>query len=445
MRIAFLVADFPRLSETFVLNQVTGLLDRGHVVDIYTDHVEDWSRVHPDVNRYRLWEHTYPMQAVPQNYLWRVLKGIGLTLRALGVAPRVLGEAFNVFAYGEQALNLWLLYTAMSLPQPRPTYDLIHCQFGTQGYRGLAFKRLLNPTPKLLVMFRGHDISCYLQEGGDRVYQELFPHIDYCLANCEFFRQRVIDLGWDPERIAVHFSGLDVSKFRFRPRCLLPGEPVQIATTGRLVEKKGIEYAIRAVAQQAPQFPGLTYWIIGDGPQRPWLEQLIHDLGADGSIHLLGWCHEAEIIQILDRCHLFIAPSVTAADGNQDAPINVLKEAMAMGLPVISTHHGGIPELVEEGVSGFLVPERDAEALGTQLHHLLQHPDRWPQMGQAGRAFVERHFDLEHLNDLLVARYQQVLGATHSIALDASSLDQTVANPAHPESLNSLSIGAHHE
>jgi colanic acid/amylovoran biosynthesis glycosyltransferase len=175
------------------------------------------------------------------------------------------------------------------------------------------------------------------------------------------------------------------------------------------------------------------------------LEQLIHDLGADGSIHLLGWRHEAEIIQILDRCHLFIAPSVTAADGNQDAPINVLKEAMAMGLPVISTHHGGIPELVEEGVSGFLVPERDAEALGAQLHYLLQHPDHWPQMGQAGRAFVERHFDLEHLNDLLVARYQQVLGSTHSITLDASSLDQTVANPDHPESLNSFSIGAHHE
>ena len=130
---------------------------------------------------------------------------------------------------------------------------------------------------------------------------------------------------------------------------------------------------------------------------------------AESYIHLLGWKNEAEIIQILDQCHLFIAPSITASDGNQDAPINVLKEAMAMGLPVLSTNHGGIPELVEDGISGYLVPERDVDSLVDKLNALLAHPEQWPAMGQAGRAFVERRYDLNHLNDLLVQRYKALL------------------------------------
>ena len=411
MQIAFLVNDFPRLSETFILNQITGLIDRGHEVDIYTHHLEDWSVVHPDVNRYQLWESTYLMQEPPKNYLWRILKGIYLLLRNFHKAPILIGRSLNIVAYGEQAINLWLLYTAISLLDKESThnYDIIHCQFGTQGYRGLAFKRLLQPTPKLLVMFRGFDISCYVKQGGDKLYRWLFQHVDYCLANCEFFRQRVIDLGWDAEKISVHFSGLDLNKFNFRPRHLKIGEPVHIATTGRLVEKKGIEYAIRAVAKQAQQSQELKYYIIGDGLLRESLENLINELGAESYIHLVGWKHESEIIEILNRCHLFIAPSITAADGNQDAPVNVLKEAMAMGLPVISTHHGGIPELVEDGISGFLVPERDADALAEKLGYLLEHAEHWPEMGQAGRTFVEQHFDLHQLNKKLVVLYERLL------------------------------------
>lgn len=438
MRIAFLVANFPRLSETFVINQVTGLLDRGHEVDIYTDQVEDESKVHPDVNHYQLRARTYAMQAIPQNYLWRVLKGLWLGLLHFHKAPRLMLRSLNVFAYGEQALGLWLLYSAISLID-KPPYDIVHCQFGTQAYRGLAFKRLLQAspskaslcqaTPKLLIMFRGHDISCYVKQGGDKVYQKLFKHVDYCLANCEFFRQRAIELGWSAEQISVHFSGLDVSKFDFRPRPLEPCTPIQIATTGRLVEKKGIEYAIRAVAQQVHQFPDLTYYILGDGPLRQPLERLIDELGVESQIKLLGWQTESEIIQILETCHLFIAPSVTAADGNQDAPINVLKEAMAMGLPVISTYHGGIPELVEDGISGLLVPERDADALANKLGDLLTHPDRWPEMGRAGRTFVEQHYDLTRLNDRLVTRYKWLLNpANHDRqAVFSDSVDHDVS------------------
>lgn len=411
MRIAFIVNQFPVLSQTFVLNQITGLMDRGHEVDIYTDVSGDWSQVHPDVNHYRLQEHTYLMQAVPQNYLWRALKGFWLALIHFHRDPGLIARAFNIREYGGQAAGLWLLYSAISLLAGPRHYDIIHSQFGTEGYRALTFKRLLEPTPKLLVMFRGHDISAYIQQEGDRLYQLTFQGVDYCLANCHFFRKKVIDLGWDPERIAVHLSGLDVNKFAFHPRFLNPGEPIRIATTGRLVEKKGIEYAIRAVVKQANYFPELSYLIIGDGPLRDSLQALITELGAGSYIHLLGWKTESEMIEILNTCHLFIAPSVTAANGDQDAPINVLKEAMAMGLPIISTYHGGIPELVEDGVSGLLVPERDVPALAEKLGYLLTHPESWIEMGKAGRLCVEQHYDLHPLNDKLVTLYQNLLAS----------------------------------
>ena len=411
IRVAILVNNFPKLSETFVLNQITGLLERGHDVDIYTQRLYDWDRVHPDVNHYRLWERTYPMEKIPENYLQRFIKGLWLIIIYFFKAPKLILRSLNVFAHGKQALNLWLLYTAVSLLQHQKgyNYDIIHCQFGTQAYRGMAFKKLLSPIPKLVIMFRGFDISCRIQRDGPETYAKAFKYTDYCLANCKFFRQRVIDIGWPANKIAVHFSGLDLSKFDLHLRHLEPGDSVHIATTGRLVEKKGIEYAIRAIAKVAKQYPNLTYSIIGDGPLHNHLTAVIKELQAESYIHLLGWKNEAEIIQILDQCHLFIAPSVTASDGNQDAPINVLKEAMAMGLPVISTNHGGIPELVEDGISGYLVPERDVDSLVDKLNALLTHPEQWPAMGQAGRAFVEHHYDLNRLNDLLVQRYKALL------------------------------------
>lgn len=417
MRIAFLVSHFPKLSETFILNQITGLMDRGHHVDIFTQQIEDWSVVHPDVNHYRLIDHTYRLPQIPSNHLVRAIKGIGLVLAQFYKQPKLIARSLNVFAYGEQAAGLWLLYSATALMNKDLTYDIIHCQFGTLGYQGLALKRLMKPTPKLVLMFRGFDISCHVRKGGGKTYRKLFKDIDYSLVNCDFFRQRVIELGCDPQKVAVHFSGLDVNKFKFCPCSLKPGESIRVASTGRLVEKKGFEYAIKAIVKQKKATPDLSYYIIGNGPLRARLERLINELDAKSYIHLLGWKDESGIFQILSNCHLFVAPSITASDGNQDAPINVLKEAMALGLPVISTFHGGIPELVEDGVSGFLVPERDIDSLVEKLNYLITHPERWHQMGKAGRTFVEQHFDLDSLNEKLVKRYRDLIGNSSSVGL----------------------------
>jgi len=149
--------------------------------------------------------------------------------------------------------------------------------------------------------------------------------------------------------------------------------------------------------------------IAGDGLLRDEYQALIKRLGVENRVTLLGALNQPEIVQLLDDCDIFLGPSITAPNGDQDAPTNVLKEAMALGLPVIATRHGGIPELVEDGVSGLLVPERDGGAIATAIVELIAHPERWPDMGRAGRSAVEARYDNDLLNDQLIQSYEAVL------------------------------------
>ncbi|MBW4618783.1 MAG: glycosyltransferase [Cyanosarcina radialis HA8281-LM2] len=417
MKIAFLVWRFPVLSEAFILNQITGLIDRGHEVHIYplNGKPDKPTKLHPIIEEYNLLDRTYYPPTKPENYSWRIVKGLGLLLKNIRRGSLACLQLPKLFKYNHEFWSFKWLYRAMAFLD-RGDYDIIHCQFGTLSTMGLLFRDLGIIRGKLVTTFRGIDISSYVTENGDRVYEKLFAEGDFFLANCEFFRQKAIKLGCNPDKIVVHGSGIDCRKFAFKPRSLPIGDRVRIATTGRLVEKKGIEYCIRAISQIAPTHPNIEFNIIGDGHLKEDFEKLIQELNVGHLVKLLGWKNQQEIVEILDNSHIFLAPSVTAADGNQDAPVNTLKEAMAMGLPVISTYHGGIPELVEDGVSGFLVPERDANAIAEKLDYLMSYPETWVQMGRAGRRRVEDKYDMEKLNNELVEIYQSLfdLSANHS-------------------------------
>ncbi|MDJ0742765.1 MAG: glycosyltransferase [Xenococcaceae cyanobacterium MO_167.B27] len=413
MKIAVIVNRFPVVSETFIMNQILGAIERGHEVHIYpltlhnpSGNLSQMSQV---LEKYNLFNSISYPPTIPQNYLLRLLKGFGLLLANLHRGSMACLSLLNFFKYGQPAYSLWLLYQGISVSGG--SYDVIHSQFGFLGSKALLFRNLGILQGKLITSFRGYDISQYVQEHGDRVYEQLFAEGDFFFANCEFFRQQAIKLGCDREKIVVHGSGIDCYKFAFSPRHFPADGKIRLATTGRLIEKKGIEYSIRAIAKVVQKSPEIEYNIIGDGALRESFEQLISELNLGHIIKLLGAKQQQEIIKILDQSHIFIAPSVTAANGDRDAPINTLKEAMAMGLPVISTYHGGIPELVEDGVSGFLVPERDSNAIADKISYLIEHPECWGEMGQAGRSCVEAKYDMNKLNDELVKVYEQLMNS----------------------------------
>jgi colanic acid/amylovoran biosynthesis glycosyltransferase len=411
MRVLYIVGTFPALSEPFIINQIAGTVQRGHEVLVYAAygagqvHLVD----HPLVESNHLMDKTVAAAALPKGVFPRLGSGIGLALRGLTLDPLKTLKLLNVPRYGWQAASLQLLHQGAPLLEQQP-FDIIHCQFGTLGLIGLTLRREGLLRGALITTFRGHDISTVLKTHGGDLYAELFHEGDYFLANCEYFRNKLVSLGCDHQRLEVLFSGIDVQRFRYRGSRVSSDGKLRIASVGRLVEKKGLHYAIDAAAMLRDAAVPFELTIGGDGPMRATLQQKIDAFQLQDSVKMLGALRQVQVIELLEQSDILLAPSVTARDGDEDAPVNTLKEAMAIGLPVVSTFHGGIPELVEDGINGYLVPERDAAALAERLTHLARHPELWATLGQQGRLRVEAAFDSPRLDNRLCTIYDKVRG-----------------------------------
>lgn len=405
MKIAFLVGAFPSISETFILNQITHILDEKHTIDIYASRPQNLTTVHPDVEKYQLLDCTQYYPPMPTNYLLRSLKALLLVLKGCLTDPVLIFRSLNVWRYGKQALSFRLLYAVIPFLKQRPTYDVVHCHFGHLGILGSQLRDIGAVQGKLCTTFHAWDITEYLAEAGVDAYRQLFSKGERFLPISHYWQNRLIELGCPAHKITVHHMGIDCDQFLWIARQIQGDEPVQITTVARLVEKKGVEYGIRAIAQlKTFAFP-VKYSIVGDGPLRDSIEQLITELDVGSMVELVGWKSQDEVIEILNQTHLLLAPSVTGQKGDQEGIPVALMEAMAMGLPVVSTHYSGIPELVEHDVSGFLLPERDPDAIAEKLIYLIEHSERWVKMGQSGRAYVQSHFNINQLTQQLIRIY----------------------------------------
>ena len=409
MKIAFVLYWFPLLSETFILNQIVGLLDRGHEIDIYADYPESKNnKLHSEIEKYKLLERTYyrPRWRYPKVYA--VLKGLALLGINAPKAPKILWRSLNTFKYGQDALSMRLLYWAIPFLGKQP-YDIIHCHFGVPGKNTAILREIGAIQGKLITTFHGADVNSYPRIFGSNIYDPLFQRGDLYTANTNYTAEMAIKLGCPREKIEILPVGLNPALYPFSERILQANQPIKIITVGRLVEKKGIEYSIRAVAKVIQDYPNIIYRIVGDGQLRKSLEKLILELGVSDKIQLLGWMTQEEVRQLYADSHLFILASVTASNGDREGQGLVLQEAQAMGLPVLSTLHNGIPDGVLDGKSGFLVPEKDVEALAERIRYLVKNPETWPEMGRVGRAFVEENYDINLLNDKLVKIYEKLL------------------------------------
>jgi colanic acid/amylovoran biosynthesis glycosyltransferase len=402
MRVACIVGEFPVLAETPFLNQITGLIRRGHAVSVFADRPQPDVNFHPDVELLGLRERTrYPVP-LPSDGRWRAAARLVLAHR--GDERRILLRTLNPLVYWRRSWTLeHLRRTASYLPRQR--FDICYLPFIQDGFKASRLRRAGVLEGHLVAAVRGSDITRYVAIRGPRVYARLFRRISLLLPVCDAFARRIIGLGAPPERVVVHGTGIDLRHWTFQPRRPDPDGRLRLVTVARLVEKKGIGYVLNAVRRVLDTGMNVSYEIIGDGPLRESLMELRDRLGLGERVRFLGWAAADQVREALDRAHALVAASVTAADGDEEGIPNVLKEAMASGLPVVATRHGGIPELVEDEVSGFLVPERDADALAQRLRHLAARPDRWESMATAGRARVERSYDIERLNDRLVALF----------------------------------------
>jgi len=408
MNIAVVVTQFPCLSETFVLNHICGLKERGHEVTIISRLRPVGEKRHPDVDHYDLLTHTrYWGEQVPASRFKRALAGMGLALKiSKGWLPRWMG-GLGLIAPGTSEL----LFMAQAL---QGHFDIVHCHFGSNGIMAARLKAAGLLCGKLLVNFHGQDVNSQPFEQGNNIYEAMFRRADALIVNSHFTRDRVIALGGPAERIVVVRESLRVERFPFVWRKQEPGSPLIILTVGRLVEKKGHAIALEALARFRKKFPQeqILYWVAGDGPLREILERQCLDLGLNEIVRFWGAVDESQAIPLFQQAHIFLCPSVTAANQDREGQALVVQEAQACGLPVIATRHNGIPEGMEHGITGFLVPERDPEAIVERLAHLVAHPELWPAMGAAGRDFVAQRFDTRLVMPHLEGLYERLVATS---------------------------------
>ena len=431
LRIAMFVGSFPVISETFIVRQIIGLLDLGHDVDIYADtRTEPAAPVHPEVARERLLERTTFMDLPPETAPWempvwpvtgrawppgsetsihnsvRVARAIPKLLTCLVKAPRLTFQVLSPSQYRYQAASLSALYRLAALCARPKQYDVLHAHFGPVG-NSFRFAKELWRAP-MAVSFHGYDFSTLPRKEGKDMYRKLFETVDAVTVNSEFTRQQVEKLGCPAAKLYSLPVGLDPVEFPFRERKRDPGQPVRILTLARLTEIKGHEYAIRAVAKLLQRHPAIRYDIAGDGPLRERLEELVARLELQGNVVFHGALDSAAVRTFMAEAHIFVLASASV-EGDQEGQGLALQEAQAAGLPVVATTHGALPEGMLPDQSGFMVPERDVEALAERLNFLVEHPEIWPMMGSAGRRFVEARYDIRRLNSLLEGLYSRMI------------------------------------
>jgi len=277
-------------------------------------------------------------------------------------------------------------------------YDVrvLHAHFGYTGSEVMSVKRKTNLP--LVTTFYGEDVSAMANsEKWQLVYAQLFAEGDLFLVEGPNMKKRLFEIGCPPEKANIQRIALLMDRYPFRKR--LPktrAQSVRILFCGSFREKKGLIYALDAVRLAHERFSNIEFRIIGDGELRPQVEQTIDRYHMRSYTVPLGFQSHQRMIEEMDAADIFIHPSVTATNGDSEggAPTTIL-EAQACGLPVLSTTHADIPNVVAPGESALLAPERDAETLSDHLCSLLSEPKCWAKMGITGRAFIEKYHNID--------------------------------------------------
>jgi colanic acid/amylovoran biosynthesis glycosyltransferase len=277
--------------------------------------------------------------------------------------------------------------------------DLIHAHFASGGKTLLPLHKALQ-RPLIVTLHGGSDVPVQRPQIG--VYRELAERANLFLCVSDFIRKQAIDAGFPPEKLRLHYIGIDRTLFFSPPDAIATDSVLFI---GRLVEMKGGEYLLRAMRAVQASRPASELTIIGDGPLRPELERLSTELHV--RCKFMGVQSPATIRQMLQRSRLLCLPSVTTSAGDREGLPTVLIEAQAMGVPVVSTFHSGIPEGVADGVTGILVPERNSEELAAAILRLLEDQDLWQRYHLATQEHIDRQFDLRKQTALLEDIYTE--------------------------------------
>lgn len=393
LRVAYVMSRFPKLTETFILREIVAMERQGVRIDLYPLLRERQPLVQPAAAPYVQRADYLPFLSVD------ILRSQAWYLRDRGRRRRYVRALLDVIAGTWRSPNFLVgglgifpkvAHAARAMAADR--VDHVHCHFANHpALAGFIVHRLTD----IPYSFTAHGSDLHVDRTmlASKVREAAFA------VTISEDNRRVISESCGPalaERVAVIHCGVEPAAYAPDParRDRGPDDPLRLIAIGTLHEVKGQSHLVEACRLLRERGVVASCGIVGDGPDRPALARQIADAGLEGSVTLLGQLTETAVIDALHGADVLVAPSVPTRRGKREGIPVVLMEAMAAGLPVVASRLSGIPELVEDGVSGILVPPADPSSLATALAELAADPDRRRRMGAAGRAAVMRDFDV---------------------------------------------------
>ncbi|MDC7692789.1 glycosyltransferase [Asticcacaulis sp. DXS10W] len=365
MRICIFAGTFPKLSETFVLDQAVYLAEMGNSVTVICSHHDkNFASGRIGTVFDNITVHTWPSIKVAELRLlpWRFRERLSRFLNS-----RLLRK-FN-------------------------TADVWVAQFGWEGIHLTSYSDVNLTTPPIVTIFHGYDVGVERKKNGLKVYERCFDKSAGLITVNQTFRQNLVEAGAAPEKSACVHLGIPLNAYKFGQT--QRSGALKLISVCRLVEKKGIATAVAALAVLKERRPDIsfTYTIGGDGPLMDSLKDQVSAVELNDRVIFRGPLSHKQTLEAIAAADVLMAPSQEAEDGDVEGIPVTIMEAMAVGTIVCSTRHSGIPELVDDQISGLLTAEGDANGLALNLEWLADNREQWPRIQVAARHKVENDFD----------------------------------------------------
>ena len=317
LRIAFVVGDFPVATETFIINQVADLLERGVDVEIFALGGRPGADISDRYNQYRMGERTHYLE-LPSGRIRMLALALPKILKFMVLNPSALFRLlFSDQSDAKQTYRSRLLFDSSAFLGK--SFDLVHCHFGPVAVRYLETRRVLRHVAKLVTTFYGYDVSRVFKSMPPDYYDELKRTGSLFFVMSDDMKRRVVSAGFSEEKVVVLPVSIDVRSYPYSPRAAAPGETVNIVSVGRFVEKKGFDDIIRAVSlvKERTKDP-FKVTLIGGGPEESKLKELVSAKGLNDCVEFKPPMAVERIVQSFMTMHLFVQPSQTAADGEME-------------------------------------------------------------------------------------------------------------------------------
>ncbi len=395
MRVAYVLKKFPRLSETFILNELLGLEKAGVEVEVVSLREPDDEPRHKDLARLRAPVHFLPRPRGPEG-----IPDAGEDARDLiaGLERIPGGKGPRRWAHGADLARL----------AAQRGYDHIHAHFMTVAAQVAAASRLQGG-PTFTVTCHAKDI---FRHGIDtELFRAVATLASGLVTVSDFNRRFVADrfFAGRPGGIRRIYNGLPLDDPSFLARASAATNPSKrILAVGRLVEKKGFDLLLKALARLRDEGLVIGCDILGDGDEAGALRELARSLELE-DVRFAGPQPRDEVLRSMSRAEMIVLPCRRGRDGNQDALPTVLIEAMAVGLPIVSTRLVGIPEIVEDGAQGLLVAPDDIGELANSIRRLHEDEALRRRAQESGPDRARRLFDRRQTLPQLVSVFREAV------------------------------------